>query len=97
MKKYYVYMLTNGHNNVLYTGITNDLIRRVYEHKNHLDQKSFTGRYNVGKLVYYEIFSDAETAITREKQIKRWNRNRKNRLIDEHNPEWVDLYDEIIG
>lgn len=67
---YYVYMMTNQNNNVLYTGITNDLIRRVFEHKTHGDQKGFTSRYNVNKLVYYEIYSEPKLAIEREKQIK---------------------------
>ena len=77
---YFVYILTNQHNNVIYTGVTNDLIRRVYEHKNHLDKSSFTARYNVGKLVYFEVSSDVNSAIEREKQIKGWNRKRKNKL-----------------
>lgn len=97
MENYYVYMLTNENNSVLYTGFTNNLVRRVYEHKNHIDPKSFTCRYKVEKLVCYEIYSEAELAIAREKQIKGWNRNRKNRLVEEQNPEWRDLYDEIIG
>ena len=77
---YYVYILTNSHRNVLYTGITNDLVRRVYEHKHHLDKGSFTAKYNVEYLVYYEVTSDVKTAIEREKQIKGWNRKRKNQL-----------------
>ena len=97
MENYYVYMMTNGNNNVLYTGITNNLVRRVYEHKNHLDSKSFTCHYNVEKLVYYEIFRDPKSAIAREKQIKGWNRNRKNKCVESENPDWRDLYEEIIG
>ena len=67
---YYVYILTNKHNTVLYTGVTNDLVRRVYEHKNHLDKKSFTSRYNVEKLVFYEQTNNVESAIQREKNKK---------------------------
>ena len=95
--QYYVYILTNAHNTVLYTGVTNDLIRRVYEHRNHLDKGSFTAQYNVDKLVYYEVTSDVEVAIEREKQVKGWNRKRKNKLIESKNPNWVDLYQSILG
>ena len=94
--QYYVYILTNTHNTVLYTGVTNDLRRRVYEHKNHLIKGSFTAQYNVNKLIYYELTSDINSAIEREKQIKGWNRKHKNKLIDSKNPEWVDLYESII-
>ena len=89
--EYYVYILTNAHQNVLYTGVTRDLVRRVYEHKHHLDRNSFTARYNVELLVYYESTSDVEAAIEREKQIKSWSRKKKNELISKHNPEWKDL------
>ena len=94
--QYYVYILTNTHRSVVYTGVTNDLIRRVYEHKNHLDKGSFTAQYNVDQLVYYEITSDVNAAIEREKQIKGWNRKRKNKLIESKNPNWVDLYHAIL-
>ena len=94
--EYYVYILTNAHKNVLYTGVTRDLVRRVYEHKHHLDRNSFTARYNVELLVYYESTSDVEAAIEREKQIKGWNRKRKEKLIASKNPNWVDLYDGIL-
>ena len=94
--EYYVYILTNAHKNVLYTGVTRDLVRRVYEHKHHLDRNSFTARYNVELLVYYESTSDVEAAIEREKQIKGWNRKRKEKLIAGKNPNWVDLYDGIL-
>ena len=93
---YYVYILSNAHNNVIYTGVTNDLVRRVYEHKNHLEKNSFTSRYNVEKLVYYEVTSNIEGAIEREKQIKSWNRKRKDRLIESMNPNRVDLYEFIL-
>ena len=94
--KYYVYILTNKNHNVLYTGITSNLIKRVYEHKNHLDQDSFTSKYNVTKLVYFEETTDVKAAIEREKQIKSWSRSRKIGLIFEANPNWTDLYDRII-
>ena len=94
--QYYVYILSNNHKNVIYTGVTNDLIRRVYEHKNHLDKGSFTSRYNVENLVYYEITTDVDSAIAREKQIKGWNRKRKEKLIEARNPNWNDLYENIL-
>ena len=94
--QYYVYILTNENGNVLYTGITNNLMRRVYEHKNHLDKGSFTARYNVEKLVYYEVTSDVTAAIEREKQIKGWNRKRKNKLVESKNPNWDDLYEGLL-
>ena len=93
---YYVYMMTNKYNNVLYTGFTNNLIRRIYVHKKHMDPKSFTTRYRVEKLVYYESTTDVRSAIEREKQIKSWNRTRKNQLVESMNPQWRDLYPEII-
>ena len=88
--KYYVYMLTNVKNTVLYTGVTNDLQRRVYEHKNKLID-GFTEKYNVNKLVYFEETTDVRSAITREKQIKGWVRIKKDALIATQNPEWKDL------
>ena len=94
--EYYVYMMTNSHKNLLYTGITNDLIRRVYEHRNHLDKGSFTDRYNIENLVYFESTSDVTAAIEREKQIKGWNRKRKDKLIASKNPNWDDLYEQIL-
>ena len=94
--QYYVYIMSNQMGNVLYAGVTNDLIKRVYEHKHHLDKGSFTARYNVEKLVYYEITSDVTAAIEREKQIKGWNRKRKNKLVESKNPNWIDLYDRIL-
>ena len=94
--QYYVYILSNTHKNVIYTGVTNDLVRRVYEHKNHLDKSSFTSRYNVENLVYFEQTTDIDAAISREKQIKGWNRKRKEKLIEAKNPNWVDLYDSIL-
>jgi putative endonuclease len=88
--------MTNKFNAVLYTGITNNLIRRVYEHKEKLI-KGFTRRYSVDKLVYYEVFEDITEAISREKQIKGGSRQRKVDLIDGFNGEWKDLYEEISG
>ena len=93
---YTVYLLTNDTNVALYTGVTNDLIRRVYEHRQHLDPKSFTARYGVHKLVYYESCTDAIAAIEQEKQIKGWNRKRKNKLVERMNPGWKDLYDTLL-
>ena len=93
---YYVYMMTNSHRNVLYTGVTNDLQKRVYEHKNHLDKGSFTARYNVEYSIYFECTSDVKAAIEREKQIKSWNRRKKNILVESKNPEWKDLYEFIL-
>ena len=87
---YYVYILTNKSDRVMYIGVTNNLERRVFEHKQELVE-GFTKRYHVHKLVYYEKFSDAYAAITREKQIKGWNRKRKNKLIESVNPRWRDL------
>jgi putative endonuclease len=95
MKQYYIYILTNQYNTVFYVGVTNNLIRRVYEHKNKL-VKGFTSKYNINKLVYYEVFSDVREAIYREKQIKSWSRNKKIEMIEKFNPEWKDLYEEII-
>ena len=87
----YVYLLANKHNNVLYTGVTSDLIRRVYEHKNKR-VKGFTQKYNVDRLVYYEVCANIVVAIEREKQIKAWSRKKKDDLINALNPEWDDLY-----
>ena len=92
-----MYILTNKHKTVLYTGVTSDLIRRVYEHKNHADPKSFTAKYKVDRLVYFEETNDVTSALEREKQIKSWSRDRKIGLIFEKNPHWVDLYNQILG
>ena len=93
---YYVYILTNKNNTVLYTGVTNNLVRRVYEHKNKLADNSFTNRYNVDKLVYFETTNYIESAIAREKQLKSGSRQRKIELIVAFNPSWEDLYPKII-
>ena len=93
---YYVYLLSNTTNSTVYVGVTNNLLKRVYEHKNKLDPNSFTARYHIHKLVYYEITSDIYSAIEREKQIKSWNRSRKNQLVDSLNPRWEDLYGNLL-
>ena len=93
-RQYYVYILANNTNVTLYLGVTNDIKRRVYEHKQQM-VTGFAERYGIGKLVYYEVFEDAENAILREKRLKGSSRARKNRLVESLNPEWRDLYDEI--
>ena len=93
---YYVYILTNDNGNVMYVGVTNGLIRRLYEHKNQL-VNGFTKTYNVHKLVYYEHTTDVHAAISREKEIKHWRREKKNRLVETMNPNWEDLGDSILG
>ena len=95
MKQSYVYILASKRNGTLYVGVTSDLIKRIYEHKQNLVE-GFTNKYNVHELVYYEVHSDIEAAILREKQIKKWNRRWKLRLIEEMNSEWRDLYQEIV-
>lgn len=92
MRQYYVYIMTNN-SRTLYTGVTNNLQRRVYEHKNKL-VKGFTEKYNIKKLVYYEETNDINSAIAREKQIKGWLREKKIKLIEESNSEWKDLSEE---
>ncbi len=89
-KTYYVYLITNWNNEVLYIGVTNNLERRLYEHKNKLI-KGFTEKYNINKLVYFEQTNDIESAITREKEIKKWLREKKNSLIESTNKQWEDL------
>ena len=91
---FYVYIMTNKHNTVLYTGVTNDLIKRGYEHKEKTI-KGFTSKYNVDKLVYYEHFADINQAIKREKQIKGWIRQKKIELINSFNKNWEDLYTKL--
>ncbi len=94
-KQYFVYILTNKTNNVLYIGVTNNLTRRIYEHKNKLID-GFTKKYNLNKLVYYETTDNAESAIKREKQLKNWHRDWKINLINQQNPEWQDLSVEFF-
>jgi putative endonuclease len=92
--QYYVYLLTNKNNSVIYTGVTNDLKRRVYEHKKKLID-GFTKKYNVNKLVYFEATNDIKSAIQREKQIKAGSRKKKIDLINSTNKDWKDLYNKI--
>ena len=93
-RQYYVYIMTNAGNTALYTGVTSDLVKRVHEHKEKFVE-GFTKRYNIAKLVYYEICSDIEGAIMREKQIKAGSRQKKVKLISSMNTEWRDLYDDL--
>ena len=94
---YYVYILASVTNVTLYIGVTRDLLRRVYQHKNHLEPDSFTSKYRVHKLVYFEETSDIKAALEREKQLKGWRRSKKNTLIERINPGWRDLYPSLIG
>ena len=94
MKNYYVYILASKRNGTLYVGITNDLIRRVYEHKNNIIE-GFTKKYSVHNLVYYEVTLEVGAAIQREKQLKKWRREWKLALIEKENPDWRDLYEEM--
>ena len=89
---FYVYLLTNWNNKVMYVGITNNLKRRMYEHKNKMIE-GFTEKYNVNKLVYFEETPDVTSAISREKEIKKWRREKKNMLVKKTNPKWDDLSD----
>ena len=95
MKQYYVYILASKKNGTLYIGVTSDLVKRIYEHKQNLVD-GFTKEHDVHLLVYYEAHQEVEEAILRKKQMKKWNRKWKLRLIEEKNPEWKDLYDKII-
>jgi putative endonuclease len=94
-KQYYVYILASQRNGTLYIGVTSDLIKRVYEHKNNL-VSGFTERYNVHTLVYFESTNDIDNAIRREIQIKKWNKDWKIELIEKNNPDWRDLYLDLI-
>jgi putative endonuclease len=94
MNSYYVYILASKRNGTLYIGVTNDLVRRVHEHKNDLVE-GFTKKYCINLLVYYEQYNNAESAIRRERQMKKWNRQWKMNRIQEQNPDWNDLYDAI--
>lgn len=94
MKNFYVYILCNKKNGTLYAGVTSNLIKRVYEHKNNMAD-GFTKKYDVHRLAWYEVHESAESAITRERQIKKWERSWKIELIQGQNPEWKDLYEDI--
>lgn len=94
LKQYFIYILSNKNHSVFYTGMTSNLMRRVYEHKQKLVD-GFTKRYNIDKLIYYEVFSSPLDAITREKQIKDYRREKRIKLINSLNPHWNDLYEEI--
>ena len=94
-KNFYVYILTSKRNGTLYIGVTSNLPQRIYQHKNQ-QVDGFSEKYNVKQLVYFEQHDNAEGAITREKQLKKWNRAWKLKLIEENNPEWQDLYDLIL-
>ncbi|KKB86354.1 hypothetical protein VW29_01880 [Devosia limi DSM 17137] len=94
--RFFVYILASGKNGTLYTGVTGNLIGRAYTHRNDL-LDSFTHRYSVHDLVYFEQFEDPISAITREKRIKKWNRDWKVRLIEESNPQWLDRFHDIAG
>jgi len=95
-KQFFVYILASRKHGTLYIGITNDLLRRAYEHR-FKAVRVFTASYGVDKLVYYEVFDDPESAIAREKQLKKWHREWNIQLIEQHNPEWIDLSVGLIG
>ena len=95
--QYYVYILTNKTGTTMYIGVTKDLVRRMYEHRQKLDSNSFTAKYDIRKLVYYEYTTDVRAAIEREKQLKGWNRARKNKLVETRNPSWQDLYESVLS
>ena len=94
--QFYVYMLASRIGGTLYIGVTNDIIRRVSEHRAK-SVEGFTKKYSVARLVYFEAFRDINEAIAREKRLKKWNRAWKIRLIEEHNPNWEDLYPSLAG
>lgn len=95
MKKGFVYIMSNKQDGVLYIGVTSDIVKRVYEHKNSFVD-GFTKQYNLKNLVYYEVYDDIEEAIKREKQLKNWHREWKMELVNKQNPNWKDLYESIL-
>jgi putative endonuclease len=95
MRQFYVYILASRPSGAIYVGVTSDLVRRVYEHKNGLVE-GFTKRYGIDKLVYFEVYDRAPAALQREKNMKHWPRSWKTRLIAQTNPMWRDLYEEIV-
>jgi putative endonuclease len=96
MKPYYVYILASKKNGTLYLGVTNDLGRRIYEHKNNLVE-GFSKKYEIHRLVYFEVCEDVRAAIQREKNMKKWKRQWKIELIEKNNPDWKDLYHQIVS
>jgi len=96
MKNYYVYIVTNKPRGTLYLGMTNNLVRRGYEHRNGLID-GFTKKYKLKRLVYFEVFNCVEDTILREKRLKKWNRQWKIELIEKVNPEWIDLYEQLVN
>jgi putative endonuclease len=96
MRQYYVYILASKRNGTLYTGVTNNLLKRVDEHKKNV-VRGFTRKYHVHRLVYFEMYSDVRDAITREKRIKKWKRQWKIQLIEKSNPQWKDLWSDVVG
>jgi putative endonuclease len=96
MNSFYVYILASRKNGTLYIGVTNDLVRRVYDHRNNAIE-GFTKKYSVHTLVYYEPYKDVRDALTREKRLKKWKRQWKINLIENTNPDWKDLYSQIIS
>ena len=95
-KEYFIYIMTNYSESTFYTGMTNDIVRRVYEHKNEIND-CYTSKYKISKLLYYEIFNNPNDAIEREKQIKKWGKRKKIKLINSINPDWEDLYEKLIS
>ncbi|OFW87803.1 MAG: hypothetical protein A3J37_01180 [Alphaproteobacteria bacterium RIFCSPHIGHO2_12_FULL_45_9] len=95
-ENFYVYILANKTHEVIYTGVTSDLVKRIWQHKNKIAD-GFTSKYNVNKLVFYEVHDNAESAIKREKNIKGWKRDWKDQLIEKENPRWDDLYESITS
>lgn len=93
---YYVYLVASKKYGTLYIGVTNDIVRRIYEHKSKV-VAGFSKRYSVDRLVWFEIYDDPITAITREKELKKWRREWKIRLIEKQNPQWIDLYPQIAS
>lgn len=93
--KFYIYLITNKPKGVLYIGLTRDLKRRIYQHKNKVHPTTFSARYNLNKLVYFEVFETEEEARLRERRMKKWNRDWKIELIETNNPYWKDLYSEL--
>jgi putative endonuclease len=95
-KQYYVYILANKNNSVLYIGVTSNIHKRLFEHRNAVDKDSFSAKYGLKKLIYIEVYNNPLDAIKREKQIKKWNRKWKEELINEQNPGWIDLSEEYL-